>query len=425
MNTALGINLASGKNFNVAISEDSFVDREILRRYLNSSQFNVLPEVRSKEEIFECLKDTDLKPDILFMSFQMDSENAFDTIKALRRDQPNLIIFLLINNIDREVILYLGKLKINSFILKPLNRNILTEKLIQLLGRKDLVTKSILATQKKIVKLDDLHIPSLPRVTQKILMFESDTVKGSTELEQIILPDKSISADLLRIANSAFYARSKKIQTIKDSITLLGLNTVKNIVMLQTKKNISKNIGYLDISRKYLFELPILNALVAYDLCGPLGLESIQNELFLLAVMQRIGMTVLAINYSSTYIEILNQYENTNIGLLQLENDALGTNYIEVGTYIFKKWLMPSQFFSMMKNQNFTMEEFLYSDNYDRILRAADIVGRKMLSIPVPDSEIDILHSTLKHYKAPQDTMKYFGQEYYSSIKSHPFFDVT
>jgi HD-like signal output (HDOD) protein len=219
--------------------------------------------------------------------------------------------------------------------------------------------------------------------------------------------------------------REGKKEIYPRSITLLGLNTVKNIVMLQTQKNISNNIGYLDISKKFLFDLPILNALLSFDLCKPLGLGSLQNELFLLALMQRIGMTVIAINYHSQYLEILNHYENSNICLLQLENNSLGTNYIEVGTYIFQKWQMPTKFFSMMKNQNFTMNEFLYSDNFDKILRAADIIGRKMLGVPVPNSEFDILQETFRHYKAPEDTIKYFGDEYYNSIKSHPFFDVT
>ena len=98
--------------------------------------------------------------------------------------------------------------------------------------------QSKLATKKHAVKLEELNVPPLPSVAHKVLLFEGDTVSGSSELEQIILPDKSICADILRMANSAYYARAKKIQTIKDAITLLGLKTIKNIVMLQSKKYI-------------------------------------------------------------------------------------------------------------------------------------------------------------------------------------------
>lgn len=326
-------------------------------------------------------------------------------------------------NTDRDVINQLVKLKINSYILKPINKSSLDEKLIGLLGRKDLVVESKLAPKKKAIKAEELSIPPLSAVAHKVLLFEGNPVTGSSELEQIILPDKSICADLLRMANSAYYARSTKIQTIKDAITLLGLKTIKNIVMLQSKKYITRNLVYSDIFKKHLLELPILTALVAFDLSVPLGLKSIKEDLFLLAMMRKIGMTILALNSPQLYTEILNQVDQAPSDLSSFEKEEFGLNHIEVGTHIFNVWQMPKIFVNMMKNQNFTMEEFSYTDNYDKILRLAGIIGRQLLSIPLLASEIEISHIILKHYKAPENMMELFGEDYYEGIKSHPFFE--
>jgi HD-like signal output (HDOD) protein len=214
------------------------------------------------------------------------------------------------------------------------------------------------------------------------------------------------------------------VQKIKDAITLLVLKTVKSIVMLQSKKYISRNLVYSDIFKKHLLELPILCALIAFDLSVPLGLKSLREELFLLAMMCKIGMTILALNSPKIYTEILTQYESIASDLFKIEKDEFGLNHVEVGMYIFNVWQMPPIFLRMMKNQIFTMEEFGRVDDFDRILRLANVIGRKVLKIPLLDSELEMVQLILAYYKAPEELMDLFDEDYYIAIKSHPFFDA-
>lgn len=423
MSTPLGINPSTGKSYTAVIAEDSFPDRELLKRYLQGSQFEILADVPNGEGVLDFLKYDRTVPDIIFLDYKMSPKNAIETIREVRPSYPQIVIVVVTATSDKEVIAELLKLKINSFILKPFSKVILDEKLIQVLGRKDLVLQSKIPTKKKPVKLEDLGIPPLPGVAHKVLLFEGDPVSGSSELEQIILPDKSICSDILRIANSAFYARATKVQTMKDAITLLGLKTVKNIVMLQSKKYISRNLVYSDIFKKYLLELPILTALVALDLSTPLGLKSLRDELFLSAMMCKIGMTILALHNPKVYTEILTQYENSKEDLVQLEKEEFQISHLDVGLYIFKAWQMPPVFIRMMKNQGFATSEFSYADNFDRVLRLADILTKRMANISLPDSEIEFAKFILNHYNAPEETLDAFNEDYYEGIKSHPFFD--
>ena len=232
MDTALGINVANGNHYKVIIAEDSFSDRELLKRFLQADQFEILADVPSGEGVLDYFKYSSVLPDILFLDYQMEPKNALETIREIRPTYPEMMIVVVTGNVNKEVVAELVKFKINSYILKPISKSIIDQKLIQILGRKDLILQSKLTTKKNSIKLEDINIPPLPSIAHKVLLFEGDPVSGSSELEQIILPDKSICADILRIANSAFYARSKKVQTIRDAITLLGLKTIKNIVML-------------------------------------------------------------------------------------------------------------------------------------------------------------------------------------------------
>lgn len=422
MDTALGINIENGAHYKVIIAEDSFSDRELLKRFLQADQFEILADVPSGEGVLDYLKYSSKVPDILFLDFQMEPKNALETIKEVRPNHPDMIIVVVTGNVNKDVIAELAKYKISSYILKPISKNIIDQKLIQILGRKDLVLQSKLVTKKTPLKLEDISIPPLPSITHKVLLFEGDPVSGSSELEQIILPDKSICADILRIANSAFYARSKKVQTIRDAITLLGLKTIKNIVMLQSKKHISKNLIYTDLFKKHLLEVPILTALLALDLSQPLGLKSLREELFLSAMMMKIGMTILALNSPKAYTEILTEFESKPCDLAKLEKDEFELSHIDVGSHIFKVWQMPPIFVKMMKGQGFHQNDFNTVDDFDRILRLADIFAKRLVKIPFPDSELALAKLILKHYNAAEETIDVFDEDYYENIKSHPFF---
>ena len=422
MDTALGINIENGAHYKVIIAEDSFSDRELLKRFLQADQFEILADVPSGEGVLDYLKYSSKVPDILFLDYQMEPKNALETIKEVRPNHPDMIIVVVTGNVNKDVIAELAKYKISSYILKPISKNIIDQKLIQILGRKDLVLQSKLTPKKTPLKLEDISIPPLPSITHKVLLFEGDTVSGSSELEQIILPDKSICADILRIANSAFYARSKKVQTIRDAITLLGLKTIKNIVMLQSKKHISKNLVYTDLFKKHLLEVPILTALIALDLSQPLGLKSLREELFLSAMMMKIGMTILALNSPKAYTEILTEFESKPSDLAKLEKEEFELSHIDVGSHIFKVWQMPPIFIKMMKGQGFLQNDFNTADDFDRILRLADILAKRLTKIPFPESEFTLGKLILKHYNAAEETMDVFDEDYYENIKSHPFF---
>ena len=116
------------------------------------------------------------------------------------------------------------------------------------------------------IHLSDLTIPPLPMVAIKVMSFDADNpAGGSEELEKIISPDKAITTDIMKIANSAYFGRSGKIHTLREAITLLGMKTVVNLVILKSNKKIS-NALVGETYQKHLQELPVLTALVSFDL---------------------------------------------------------------------------------------------------------------------------------------------------------------
>ena len=78
-------------------------------------------------------------------------------------------------------------------------------------------------------------LPVMPEVASKILGLGRGAGEISfTQLEEIIKVDVGLTAKILKIANSALYARQREIRDLRTAITMLGFKNIKTLVLLVT-----------------------------------------------------------------------------------------------------------------------------------------------------------------------------------------------
>lgn len=361
------------------------------------------------------------KVDILCIEYLFNPSTA-ELIQRIKLMYPKMIIILILNNIRKELLDEMIKINVNAYLIKPITRDIIFDKLKILLNRKDLMPKEIIGYKPKWINLKEIQIPPLSNVLSKVILFNTNKVGGSEELEQIIAPDKSLSADLLRVANSAFYGRSGTIHTLKDAITLMGLKTINNIAIVKARRIFTQKL-HQPIFSKYLEEFPILTGLIALDLSSPLNLKALNNEIFVHSVLYKIGMTILALNQSERYANLLKLFEQGNKSLIELEKEEFNTDYIHMGVSIFKAWQFPASMQKVIKNQEFTIDEIAHATDLDRLLRIASIFALKLLG-NTSEADHQILLTLLQYYNTKEDIINLFNEEYYIHIKSHPFFEM-
>src|SRR5512136_2368091 len=93
--------------------------------------------------------------------------------------------------------------------------------------------------QKPVTKLEIKDIPIMPQVATRVLQLQEDNLDISfKELEKIILLDPAITARILKVANSALYARQREIKNVQQAITLLGFKMIKSMILLVCASNI-------------------------------------------------------------------------------------------------------------------------------------------------------------------------------------------
>ena len=82
--------------------------------------------------------------------------------------------------------------------------------------------------------LDTVTIPTLPGVVQRINRLLNDPEAGMPEVAALIVQEGSISAKVLRMANSAYYGLAQPVVSIPQAALVLGGQVLRNIAMRRT-----------------------------------------------------------------------------------------------------------------------------------------------------------------------------------------------
>src|SRR5690349_24830686 len=75
------------------------------------------------------------------------------------------------------------------------------------------------------------NLPSLPTIAMQILELAQKPEVDIAEIARIICKDPALSGKILRTVNSSFYGRSQHVSTISHALVILGLQSVKTLVL--------------------------------------------------------------------------------------------------------------------------------------------------------------------------------------------------
>ncbi|MCB1193786.1 MAG: HDOD domain-containing protein [Leptospiraceae bacterium] len=269
------------------------------------------------------------------------------------------------------------------------------------------------------------QIPPLSTVALRVMRFDiEDPEAGSYALEQLIKPDKGISSKLLKIGNSALYGRSGKIKTLKDAITLLGVKTTKNLIVMLILQNMNNTLK-IPIYKKFLQEKPVLTALVVLDLCGILGLNRIKETAFLMSLLVRIGMSIFALNYPDRYCNVLAYYGVGKVRLIALEQNYYQTDSLQVGIMVFDHWKLPAEYKETIEHLEFETDKIQNLSDLSRVVILADNISSKLMHIPLMENDIERNNKILEFYRKPTSELELFDEDYFEFLKDHPFYEQT
>lgn len=183
------------------------------------------------------------------------------------------------------------------------------------------------------------NLPSLPAIAMEVLDLAQRPDVDITVIAKTISKDPALAGKILRTVNSSFYARSNAVSTISHALVILGLQSVKTLVLgFSLVSNLSKNRGK-GFQHLTYWKRSIYSATAARSIAAKISLVQ-QEEAFLAALLKDIGMLVLDQVLGEAYGEV-HARASTHEQLAGVEAAALGLNHAEAGGLLAGQWKLP------------------------------------------------------------------------------------
>lgn len=187
-------------------------------------------------------------------------------------------------------------------------------------------------------KISDL--PAIPGLIAEAIRVLDDIGTSGSEIEAVILRDQAMAARVLRVVNSAAYGFSRRIETIRESVVLLGTRTLRGLAgaVLSSQFFADPIEGLVDPHRLWAHSLA--TSVWAMEIIDVKKAWHAQSAV-MAALLHDVGIVLLCQYAPNRYRTVLEMSRDEGIHPVQAEQRELGTTHARVGATLCAKWLLP------------------------------------------------------------------------------------
>lgn len=189
-------------------------------------------------------------------------------------------------------------------------------------------------------------IRSLPTFSQTVVQLAQllrDEEAGPSEYEAVVQVDVALTANLLRMANSAYFGFSRKISNVREAITLLGGRRLFELAAMAAAEAVVPPTlpGYGIESGAYWCH-SVAVAVLAERFAKERKL-SVPALTFTSGLLHDIGKLVISSFLASRLEDLRSCLQDGHKPLLECEREILGADHGEIGAELARAWNLPEE----------------------------------------------------------------------------------
>ena len=196
-----------------------------------------------------------------------------------------------------------------------------------------------------------VDLPALPSVVMQVIQATEKETVSTSEIEKLLASDPAITAKLLKVVNSAYFGLPRQIVNVNQTIAILGLLQVRNLVMSIGVLNVlnSPSPRIIDV-QKHFWQHSFAAASCAETLARTRNRpRKVVEMIFVGGLLHDVGRLFLFTLFNLPYQEVIKESLKKEEPLAEVENRILGTTHAGLGGMLADKWNFPQCLVDMIK----------------------------------------------------------------------------
>ncbi|MBF0474604.1 MAG: HDOD domain-containing protein [Deltaproteobacteria bacterium] len=254
------------------------------------------------------------------------------------------------------------------------------------------IPKPLLQSVQEKLDADGWQLPISPPVAAKVQETINQGNFQIQNLSRLIMIDQSLTCQVLREANSGFFAGLRRVTSLDEAITRLGSNRMSAMLEASIKKNVyispdqKINVLMLDLWRHSL-----TCALASRWLAEKADYPAMANEAFVAGLLHDVGKLFLL-----RVMEEIRMTDELHSDLSkELIIEVLQTQHTLQGYNLLSRWNLPEKYCHVVRDHH--DENFDATDVLIIMLRLVDLTCQKLGVGLINDPTIVLANSNEAH----------------------------
>jgi putative nucleotidyltransferase with HDIG domain len=194
-------------------------------------------------------------------------------------------------------------------------------------------------------------LPPAPVILPQLLQLLHRPDVDGDRVVDLIECDPALTAAVLRLCNSAFFASATAASDLLEAVVRLGFARVYELVVAivgaRSMRPAQKGYG---IDEGELWKHSVATALAAKCMARDRGAD--ESLAFTAAILHDIGKIVLTQALEQSYAKLVREIQISQSSLLESESTILGVQHAEIGGRLLARWNFPDSLVSAVWNHH-------------------------------------------------------------------------
>jgi len=239
------------------------------------------------------------------------------------------------------------------------------------------------------------QLPAMPTLAQKIIQLNANPYAHAEDLAKLVEKDPSLSAQIVRYAQSPFYAYQGKVASVRQAISrVLGYDMVMNISLGVAAARPFKVPPEGPLGLNAFWRDATYSAALTQALCNmvPRELRPRPGTAYLAGLLHNFGFLLLGHLFPKEFAVLQRAInKEPEAPVVELEKRLIGSTHMEMGAWLMEAWNMPKEIIVVQQEHHNPAYDGLHA-NYVQVVALAD---RLLKGLDMGDAESDELPAGL------------------------------
>jgi len=221
------------------------------------------------------------------------------------------------------------------------------------------------------------NLPAMPAILSRLcetLSRKSNQIDVEKVVEQISY-DKSLTAQCLRLANSALFRQRGDVSSVREAVFALGLWRIRDLAFSCSLPMMFANLK-TTVGKEMFWRHALGTALVAQGLGHELGVKGAE-EIYLAGLLHDIGILVNGVLFAEEFGDVLEEAKQKKVPVEEVEKSILGFSHAESGRILAELWRLPVDLSEVIEYHCQPRDQKPPSD-ITLLVHAADLASQKL-----------------------------------------------